>query len=134
MYRVERTIDFCYGHRLLDDPGKCAHLHGHNGRAEIVLAEPDLNERGMVYDFGEVDRLMWGWIDEHIDHRMLLHRDDPMVPVLQERGEKVYVMDYNPTAENIARLLFRHARELGLPVVEVRMWEMPDSVAVYAEP
>ena len=31
MYRVYKDIHFCYGHRLLDYDGKCAHPHGHNG-------------------------------------------------------------------------------------------------------
>ncbi len=35
MYRVTIEIDFCYGHRLLDYQGKCAHPHGHNGRGQI---------------------------------------------------------------------------------------------------
>ena len=37
---------------------------------------------------------------------MLLCRDDPIVPVLQRAGEPVFVMDVNPTAENIARLIY----------------------------
>ena len=46
------------------------------------------------------------WIDENLDHRMILHQDDPAVPVLQKLGEPVYLMDVNPTAENIARLIY----------------------------
>ena len=37
MFRVSQNIEFCYGHRLLNYSGKCRHLHGHNGRAVIVL-------------------------------------------------------------------------------------------------
>ena len=62
---------------------------------------------------------------------MLLHRDDPIVPMLKQRGEAFYVMDENPTAENIAKLIFDHARSKGLPVVEVRLWETPTSSASY---
>ena len=32
-YRVTVQIHFCYGHRLLDYEGACAHPHGHNGHA-----------------------------------------------------------------------------------------------------
>ncbi len=38
MFRLTQEIDFCYGHRLLNYSGKCRHLHGHNGRAVIVLS------------------------------------------------------------------------------------------------
>ena len=37
MFRITREIHFCYGHRLLNYDGKCRHLHGHNGKAQIVL-------------------------------------------------------------------------------------------------
>ena len=40
-------------------------------------------------------------------------------------------MDENPTAENIAKLIFDHARGKGLPVIEVRLWETPTSYAAY---
>src|SRR4051794_33167547 len=109
MYRVTREIAFCYGHRLLNYDGKCQHLHGHNGRAIIALEAPSLDQRGMLVDFAEIKRKVQRWIDENLDHNMLLCRDDPILPVLQERGERVFVMDANPTAENIARLIFERA-------------------------
>ena len=131
MFRIQRNIDFCYGHRLPGDPGKCGHLHGHNARAEIVLEAAELDGRDMVADFADVDRTMKAWIDENLDHRMLLQRDDPLVEILQAAGEPVFLMDANPTAEVIARLLFVKARELEFPAVEVRLWETSDSLAVY---
>jgi 6-pyruvoyltetrahydropterin/6-carboxytetrahydropterin synthase len=131
MYRVTREIHFCYGHRLLGHAGKCRHLHGHNGRAVLVLESPRLDGLGMVVDFGRVKQVVGGWIDAHLDHRMLLHRDDPALPVLREQGEPVFVMDANPTAENLARLIFDYAASQGLPVVEVHLWETEDSCASY---
>jgi 6-pyruvoyltetrahydropterin/6-carboxytetrahydropterin synthase len=131
MYRVTREIDFCYGHRLLNYQGKCRHLHGHNGLALITVESTSLDPRGMVLDFSEIKRVMSGWIDQSLDHRMLLSRDDPAVAVLQKLGEPVFLMDVNPTAENIARLLFDKAVELGFPVCEVRLWETPRCFATY---
>ena len=80
MFRVTRQIDFCYGHRLLNYDGKCKYLHGHNGRAIITIESEKLDERGMVLDFSDIKRVVSGWIDENLDHRMILHRDDPVVP------------------------------------------------------
>ena len=134
MYRVTREIEFCYGHRLLNYEGKCRHLHGHNGLAVISLEAPELDGRGMLVDFGDIKRQVQRWVDETLDHTMLLHRDDPLLPTLRERGERVYVMDVNPTAENIARLIFDRADAAGLPVVEVVMWETPHCHAAYRRP
>ena len=77
----------------------------------------------MLVDFGDIKRQVQRWIDENLDHNMLLCRDDPLLPVLRERGERVFVMDENPTAENIARLIYEQRTAAGLPVVEVVLWE-----------
>jgi 6-pyruvoyltetrahydropterin/6-carboxytetrahydropterin synthase len=131
MFRVSREIDFCYGHRLLNYEGKCRHLHGHNGKVIITMAASDVDERGMVLDFSEIKRVVSRWIDESLDHRMILHRDDPVVPMLQEMGEPLYLMNTNPTAENIAKLIYDYSSGQGLPVVEIRLWETPHCYATY---
>jgi 6-pyruvoyltetrahydropterin/6-carboxytetrahydropterin synthase len=133
MYRVTREIEFCYGHRLLNYDGKCRHLHGHNGRAVIALEAPALDGRGMLVDFNDIKHKVQRWIDDHLDHTMLLCRDDPILPILQAHGERVFVMDANPTAENIARLIFDRAVEVGLPVVEVLLWETEKCHAGYTQ-
>lgn len=130
-WEVAKQIHFCYGHRLLDYDGKCRHLHGHNALVEVTLANEQLDGAGMVVDFGEIKRLLKGWIDEQLDHKMILRRDDPVVPVLQELGEPLYLLEDNPTAENIAREIHRHGCERGLPLVTVKLWETPSSFAVY---
>ncbi len=131
MYRVTKEIRFCYGHRLLNYSGKCRYLHGHNARAFITLETDRLDPLGMVCDFSEIKRTVGGWIDEHLDHKMILCRDDPVLPLLVQLGEPVYVLDENPTAEAIARLVFERTRQLGYPVVEVTLWETETSFATY---
>jgi 6-pyruvoyltetrahydropterin/6-carboxytetrahydropterin synthase len=134
MYRVTREIRFCYGHRLLNYDGKCRHLHGHNGRAIITLESAQVDPLGMVVDFGRIKQVVNTWIDETLDHKMLLHQDDPVLPFLRRQGEPVYVMDVNPTAENIARLIFDFTAAQGFPVVEVQVWETDHCFASYTRP
>ena len=131
MFSVTRELTFCYGHRLLDYEGKCRHLHGHNGKAVITLSADSLDQLGMVMDFTRLKRVVGGWIDENLDHKMLLHRDDPILPFLRQRGEPVFVLDLNPTAENIARLIFDYVAQQGFPVVEVKLWETESCFAAY---
>ncbi len=130
-YRVSVQIHFCYGHRLLDYDGACAHPHGHNGLAEIELEADELDGRGMVMDFGDVKRDVKAWIDRTMDHQMILRKDDPLVEWMLEEGEPLLVLDANPTAETIARVIYEHAAEQGYPVVAVRLWETPTSCATY---
>lgn len=132
MFRVTREIQFCYGHRLLNYDGKCRYLHGHNGTAVIALEAEKLDARGMVLDFTDIKRVVSGWIDEKLDHRMILCREDPAVPILREMGEPLFLIDENPTAENIAKLIYDFTESQGFPIVECRLWETPNCFATYA--
>jgi 6-pyruvoyltetrahydropterin/6-carboxytetrahydropterin synthase len=131
MFRVSREIDFCYGHRLLNYDGKCKYLHGHNGRAIITIESATLDERGMVLDFSDIKKVVSTWIDEKLDHCMLLQRTDPVVPLLQKMGEPLFLMDENPTAENIAKLIYEFTASRGFPIVECQLWETPRCFATY---
>lgn len=131
MFSVTKETHFCYGHRLLHHEGKCRHLHGHNARAVIRLESDTLNTLGMVCDFADISRFVKDWLNREIDHNMLLHRDDPVLPLLQDAGERCYVMAVNPTAENIARLIFEAVETAGFPVVEVALYETESAFASY---
>lgn len=131
MFRVTREIDFCYGHRLLNYDGKCKYLHGHNGRAVIALEAERLDERGMVLDFSDIKRVVSKWIDDNLDHRMILHRNDPAVATLRSLGEPLYLVEENPTAENIAKLIYDFTAAQGFPIVETVLWETPHCFATY---
>jgi len=132
MYSVTKRIDFCYGHRLLDYDGICKHPHGHNAVAEIEVRTDTLDQRNMVCDFSDIKRLVKGWIDRELDHKMILRHDDPLVKPLQALGEPVYLLDSNPTVERIAKLVYDETQRLGFSVVEVRVWETPTSYASYS--
>ena len=131
MYSVTKRIDFCYGHRLLEHEGTCKHPHGHNAVAEIEVRADSLDHRNMVADFNDIKRVVKGWIDRELDHKMILRHDDPLVEPLQALGEPVYLLDSNPTVERLASLIFEKATSEGLSVVRVTVWETPTSWATY---
>ncbi|SRR5579885_2290192 len=132
MYKMSREISFCYGHRLLNYSGKCRYLHGHNGRAIITLQCDELDSLGMVLDFSDLKQVVVPWIENEIDHRMLLHKDDPFVQILKDMGEPIKILECNPTAENIARLIFDFVKSSGYPVSDVVLWETASCFATYA--
>ena len=132
MYKVTKEIYFCYGHRLLDYDGKCAHPHGHNGRIVIELEASALDKRGMVYDFGDIKEIVQKWVDDQLDHKMILKKGDKLEKILKELGEPYFLMDENPTAENLARLIFDLSRSKKLPIKSVTFWETQSSSATYS--
>ena len=131
MYTVTKESYFCYGHRLMNYEGACRHLHGHNGKIEVELQREKLDARGMVVDFTDIRSVIKDWIDGTLDHTMLLRKDDPLVSVFKEKGERFYVMNENPTAESIAKLIYDYARSKNLPVTRVTLWETESSFATY---
>ena len=131
MYTVSKTFSFCYGHRLLNDEGKCRHLHGHSARVTINLGSADLDENGMVVHFDNLKKTIGNWISENLDHNLIILKDDPIKGALDELGERHMSITDNPTAENIARIIFDRTEELGLPVISVEMWESETSKATY---
>ena len=133
MFRVAREIEFCYGHRLLNYDGKCKYLHGHNGKAVIILENESLDERGMLVDFSDIKKQVATWIDLNLDHRMILSKADPFAEYFQQQGQPVFLIDANPTAENIAKLIFDFAKSQKLTVLEVTLWETFKSYASYRE-
>lgn len=130
MYRISRSISFCYGHRLLGHAGKCRHLHGHNARAVITLEGETLDEQDMLVDFQELG-VIKEWIDDEIDHTMILSQEDPLVPILRDAGERILVVDWNPTAEHLARMIFERVVASGYAVRDVTLWETDTCRASY---
>ena len=133
MYLVTKRIEFCYGHRLLDYDGICKHPHGHNAVVEVDVSTAALDKRNMVADFSDIKRIVKGWIDRELDHKMILRTDDPLVEPLRKLGEPMYLLESNPTVERIAKLIYDKGRELGVNIVAIRVWETPSSFASYSE-
>ena len=90
-----------------------------------------LDRRGMVMDFGEIKTHLQAWIDNNFDHKMILRKDDPLVNIFKALNEPVYLLTDSPTAENIAREIFRAGRSKGLPITRVTLWETENSYATY---
>lgn len=118
MYTITKAFAFSASHVLIGLPEghQCGRLHGHNYVVELVLASPDLDERGFVFDYGELAPVR-RWIDETLDHR---HLNDVM-------GET------SSTAENLARMIYWKGRSLlpDAPLVAVRVSETPKTWAEY---
>jgi 6-pyruvoyltetrahydropterin/6-carboxytetrahydropterin synthase len=116
---------------------KCANLHGHNYVA-LFEAEADagLDSIGRVIDFGVLKERLGGWIDRMWDHGFLLYRLDTALAWFESHGvrQKLYVMDENPTAENMAAHLLRVVGPqvlagTGVRLVSVRLWETENCYA-----
>ncbi len=133
MYSITKEVYFCYGHRLLNHPGKCKNIHGHSVKAAITLEAERLNGQGMVCDFADIASASAEFINAELDHNFLLHRDDPLVGLLQTANERILVLPEHPTSEYIAKLIYDFIQSKGFPVSEVTLWETASSCASFRE-
>ena len=121
--------EWCMGHRLPNHEGYCRRLHGHQYTVEATVegaikqtkGAPD---EGMVLDFGEVKTRLKALVGT-LDHQFLLSENDPFVNVMKALPG-VIVVDFVPTAENIALMILKN---LPTDVMCVRVWETPTSYA-----
>ena len=131
MYTVTKELYFCYGHRLMNHGGKCRHLHGHSVKASITIEAPQLNDDGMVCDFAEIRDAAETYINQELDHNLLLHQDDPLIPALKAGGERFRALSEHPTAEVLAKEIYEAVKKSGLNIREVTLWETASSYATY---
>lgn len=132
-------------HRLAHRPGKCAYLHGHSWQAWATFTG-DPGVAGMVADFSALKYAMQGWVDEHLDHAVMLGVEDPMTDVLTHYGMRVFPFgDLDlapglpwPTVENVAALLLGQAVAVaavsGVEAVEVTVAETENNQATARVP
>ena len=129
MPRIVQRIEIDCGHRLLQHEGKCKNVHGHRYVFELVIDAPALDHVGRVLDFGEVKRVIGGWLDQNLDHGFIAELRDPIIPWLLDNEQKCYALPCPPTAENVAFHCFQQLKTLMPPpahLVGLRLWETPN--------
>ncbi len=119
---LKTLLDFASAHRLINYPGDCARLHGHNWKIEVEVMGTELNEIGMVIDFKQIKQHAKQVINE-LDHTYL--NDHP------------HFSQVNPTAENIAEYLFKaiqsHIESDTVQMHRITVWENERNCVIYSE-
>lgn len=120
MYTIKKEFTFSASHVLKGLAGThpCSRLHGHNYTVIVKLQSETLDKNGFVQDYRELDAIKQ-FIDNNLDHR---HLND--VPVLE---------GINPTAENIARQLFKIFKD-AYPLLVVISIKETDKTKACFEP
>lgn len=133
MITVTRKLEFDAAHRILKHESKCKNLHGHRYVLEATFNANELDNLGRVIDFGVVKEVLGAWIDEYLDHNTILSIKDKNLgeQIAAQTGQKIYYLDENPTAENIAlHLLHEICPKIfashAVKCVAIRLYETPN--------
>lgn len=109
MYYVIKKLEIAGAHMLnLDYNSKCSNLHGHNWIVTVYCKSERLNKNGMVVDFTIIKKM----IHDKLDHKLL---ND--------------VVEFNPTAENIAKWVTQQIHECYKCSVQ----ESDGNIAIYEQ-
>lgn len=133
---IMRRIKFCAGHRLHGHGGKCENFHGHNYVAEFYVTGEEQDAVGRVLDFSDLKTKCKGWLDEHWDHSFLVYENDhnAIEALKLVQPTRMFLMPYNPTAENMAKYLLEEVcpkvlEGTGAVATRVRIWETDEAFA-----
>jgi len=129
MKTVTVKLGFSVAKRLLDYEGKCNYLHGYFHMAEFTFSSS--GNAGIVADFNELKEELSNWLDKNWDHNVILNKQDkPLGNAIEDlTGQKVFYLDKDPTAENIAEYLKEKiCPELfpDLSCTRIRLYDTPD--------
>lgn len=139
MQLITRKGTFDSGHRVLNERMKCFNLHGHTYLFELTFAFREMEDIGYALDFKEIKRVGCQWIDDLLDHGMILNpHDTGVIDATVNLDGKLWIMSLNgpgeycnPSAENIAKEIFLaqeilfHKYEL-LKMHHLRLYETPN--------
>ena len=134
-----RKTTFDSGHRVMNEKMKCFNIHGHTYIAELEFSFNSLESIGYAIDFKEIKRVGLQWIDDELDHGMILNpHDHILIKATEDLQGKMWLMSLNgpneycnPSAENIAKEVFLAMEVLfesynSLKVFNILLHETPN--------
>lgn len=128
-----RIMEFDAAHRVMLHEHKCKYLHGHRYRLEASFSAPELDHVGRVIDFGEIKRILGGWVDQYWDHNVILNKEDKELGecIARITGQKIFYLKNNPTAENMASYLMDEVcpllfKQLNINCTKITLYETPN--------
>src|SRR5690348_9471038 len=115
MFRLTRRLKFDAAHRIPGHPGKCDRLHGHTYFVDIELTGDQLDNLGILEDFGTVKSVC-----------------KPLLPDHQYLND-VLPADVPTTAEGLSRYFFHLFRPHLPQLTAVTVHEGRDAWCRYEE-
>jgi 6-pyruvoyltetrahydropterin/6-carboxytetrahydropterin synthase len=138
--RVSKEFRFEMAHALWKYDGICKHIHGHSYILHVTISgEPieDVSDpkRGMVLDFADLKSIVKGPVVDFLDHSLVLHRDAKihLPKTSSPMYDKVHLMDFQPTCENLVIYIAEKVRKRLPPGIELFSVKLYETATSYAE-
>lgn len=139
MYSLKTEDSFDSAHFLSGYEGKCSNIHGHRWRVIIEVKsntlQTDQQSNGMLVDFGDLKKDIKEEVD-FMDHAFIIEKNTlkpGTVAALEEEGFRIIMMEFRPTAENLAKYFYDQMVQKGYQVKSATVYETPNNCASYEE-
>jgi 6-pyruvoyltetrahydropterin/6-carboxytetrahydropterin synthase len=127
-------------HALFQYDGLCKNIHGHSYNLHVTVIgeirkEPGHPKDGMVLDFGELKKVVKSKVVNRFDHALMVNSlfPDSQVEMLKKTTNRILVVDFQPTSENIvayiAKILQQHLSS-DVSLFSIRLYE---TITSYSE-
>jgi len=110
---ITRKTNMSCGHRVMDHTMKCFSLHGHEYLVELTFSFSQTDRIGYALDFSEIKRVFVQFLQDHMDHGMILNPcDTKVIDTVKAIDSKYWLMSLNgdeycnPSVENITKEVF----------------------------
>ena len=135
--RITKIYNFEMAHILKDYDGPCRNIHGHSYKLFVTVSGTPITDSsspklGMVMDFKELKTIVKDHIVNRFDHALVINSetDTDMIESMQKNMEKLILVDYQPTSENLiidfATIISSKLPE-GVKLFSLRLWETATS-------
>ena len=96
-------------HALWNYDGPCRNIHGHSYKLFVTVIgnisdDTESPKLGMVIDYSDLKKLVQKHIIDVFDHSVVIstRASQPDIQRVEQMFEKFYVVNYQPTCENLA--------------------------------
>ncbi|MDX5442482.1 MAG: 6-carboxytetrahydropterin synthase [Hymenobacteraceae bacterium] len=138
--RLSRIFRFEAAHALVGYDGACRHIHGHSYKLIVTVIGEPLSDKtspknGMVIDFGDLKKLVNWYVVEPFDHALLLSEEtsDALLEQLRQNNEKLVVLPYQPSCENMLLDIVQRLQVRLQPFVKLHSLYLSETENSYAE-
>lgn len=146
--QISKEMTFDCAHMLSGHNGKCANLHGHTYKVQVILQDDPINKKGdtsneMVMDFADLKQLMNEIIVDKFDHAVIFsgaeYRNEAEMDLFAwafKNNMRHVELPCRTTAESMAEYMANQLQnafiEAGvamdrIPTIGIRLWETPTS-------
>ena len=127
-------------HALWNYDGPCRNIHGHSYQLYVtVYGQPnkDINNTklGMVMDFSDLKRVVNQYVVGYFDHSVVIssRASQPDIERIEQMFEKFYVVDFQPTCENLVIDMAERIRSRLPAQVTLFSLRLVETATSYAE-